>query len=272
MVLVDKVSNIYGDEIGFIEQYDFSRANLDYESRVKAVTTVASICYASEDRSIGSEKLFTKLQQEALGLPSSSFEFVPVLLSMRKVSQCEILANQENFNPLDIEKFGEYVENNKYLLTNLRALLNTVGEEYIDKFYNTEEECEIIKKHFKVFKLKIDLPTRSQLVRHSLLNLQELSRRYTTDKKVPIELYLTDSLKDFEEELKEMIDIYKVLIKKGVKAEEARRVLPQGIYTQIWVGFQPRALKVFLGERTKSSAQKEIRIVAKEIEKMLKKD
>ena len=40
MELLNKKENIFGDDIAFIEQYDFSTANLNEKSRIKAITTV----------------------------------------------------------------------------------------------------------------------------------------------------------------------------------------------------------------------------------------
>ena len=37
---INKIENIFGDDIAFIEQYDFSTANLSEENRIKAITTV----------------------------------------------------------------------------------------------------------------------------------------------------------------------------------------------------------------------------------------
>ena len=45
MELINKKENIFGDDIAFVEQYDFSTANMSDENRIKAITTVASICY-----------------------------------------------------------------------------------------------------------------------------------------------------------------------------------------------------------------------------------
>ena len=38
--LINKKDNIFGDEIAFVEQYDFSTANMSEENRIKAITTV----------------------------------------------------------------------------------------------------------------------------------------------------------------------------------------------------------------------------------------
>ena len=37
MNLINKKDNIFGDEIAFVEQYDFSTANLSEENRIKAI-------------------------------------------------------------------------------------------------------------------------------------------------------------------------------------------------------------------------------------------
>ena len=42
--LVGKVEQVLDGITGFVEHYDFSRANSSYEARVQTVTKVASIC------------------------------------------------------------------------------------------------------------------------------------------------------------------------------------------------------------------------------------
>ena len=84
MELINKKENVFGDDIAFIEQYDFSTANMSEENRIKAITTVASICYQNQ-KAVGSESLYNRLLAESKGLPSSSAEFVPVLLTEEEV-------------------------------------------------------------------------------------------------------------------------------------------------------------------------------------------
>ena len=84
MELINKKENIFGDDIAFVEQYDFSTANLSEENRIKAITQVASICYQNP-KAINSESLYNRLLAESKGLPSSSAEFVPVLLTEEEV-------------------------------------------------------------------------------------------------------------------------------------------------------------------------------------------
>ena len=84
MELINKKENVFGDDIAFVEQYDFSTANLSEENRIKAITQVASICYQNP-KALGSESLYNRLLAESQGLPSSSAEFVPVLLTEEEV-------------------------------------------------------------------------------------------------------------------------------------------------------------------------------------------
>ena len=93
---IHKRTNIFNDDIAFVEQYDFSQANLSEENRLNAITTVASICYQNP-KGIGSESLYNRLLAESHGLPSSSFEFVPVLLGthsdIKHIGPDEIVPN-----------------------------------------------------------------------------------------------------------------------------------------------------------------------------------
>lgn len=66
--LINRKDDIFGDEIAFVEQYDFSTANLNEENRIKAITTVASICYQNP-KAVGSESLYNRLLAESKGLP-----------------------------------------------------------------------------------------------------------------------------------------------------------------------------------------------------------
>ena len=274
MIKINEKKNIFGDEIAFVEQYDFSTANLSEENRIKAITTVASICYQNP-KAIGSESLYNRLLAESKGLPSSSFEFVPVLIPNDKFKYKEDIKIIPN-----TVHFGELIFLNKkdYLLTNYRAIVYDVENNIIDeemlKFFNTEEECEIIKQHFKVFNFKVDLPTRSQMVRHRV-SWQELSRRYVSGERVPFEFYVSERMKDIQSEfldtswtidtdtlITQCLRHYKQALKQGVKPQEARRIIPQSAYTQIWGAFMPKQLDNYFKLRLDESAQWEIRQTA----------
>ena len=190
---------------------------------------------------------------------------------------------------LDIEKYGEWitVEGKKYLLTNYRAVVTDFekfGDKGIDlrKRFNTEEECEIIKQHFKVFLFKVDLPTRSQMVRHRV-SWQELSRRYVSGSKVPFEFYVSEKMKnvksfsnpygyecDTQDIIRICLDHYDEAIAAGVKPQEARRVIPQAAYTQIWGAFMPNQLDNYFKLRLDKHAQWEIQQTAIAMQELIK--
>ena len=88
MELINKKENIFGDDIAFVEQYDFSTANMSEENRIKAITQVASICYQNP-KAVGSESLYNRLMAESQGLPSSSFEMCPILLTEEEVKEIQ---------------------------------------------------------------------------------------------------------------------------------------------------------------------------------------
>ena len=266
-IVIEKINekqNILNDNIGFVENWDFSKANLNEENRILAITQVASICYQNP-KALGSESLYNRLAAESMGLPSSSFEFVPVLLDYENPKHQEILKLEYS----NCKKFGEILDD-RYLLTNYRALVYDFENDK-DKFsfdirtiFNTQEECKIIKEYFKVFLFKVDFPTRSQMVRHRI-SWQELSRRYVSAKRVPFEFYVSDKLKE-NQKVKDLIkqseDLYFELLESGVKPQEARRVIPQMGYTQIWGAFMPKQLDNYFKLRLDEHSQWEIRQTA----------
>ena len=274
-IVIEKINekqNILNDNIGFVENWDFSRANLNEENRILAITQVASICYQNP-KALGSESLYNRLMAESMGLPSSSFEFVPVLLDYENPKHQEILKLEYS----NCKKFGEILDD-RYLLTNYRALVYDFENDK-DKFsfdirtiFNTQEECNIIKNYFKVFLFKVDFPTRSQMVRHRI-SWQELSRRYVSAKRVPFEFYVSEKLKE-NQKVKDLIkqseDLYFELLENGVKPQEARRVIPQMGYTQIWGAFMPKQLDNYFKLRLDEHAQWEIRQTAIVMQELLR--
>ena len=288
MEIIRENNNVFGDGIAFIKEYDFSKANSSHNSRLNAVTEIATVCYASPDK-IGSQGLYDRLANEDIGIPSSAFAFIPVLMN-------EDIMNNFIFDEVEGEvipdclTFGEIISynNKKYLLTNLRALLQDLGwttdykkaQELSEKYFNTsEEDIEIIKKFYKVYKVKMDIATSKQWNRHNF-HLQELSRRYVSGKKVPFDFYIDEkmqkvtSVNDITEytgnyTTQEVIDIcmnhYYSALEQGVKPQDARRIIPQGAYTEIWTGIMPRVLDNMLKLRTKPKTQWEFRQLALQI-------
>lgn len=283
--LLGRVDNVLDGIAGFVEHYDFSKANSSYEARVQAITKVASICYANP-KALGSISLFDRLQAESGGLPSSSYEFIPVLLNLTITStsfdgSSISLSNPKEKFPNCI-KYGQFINN--YLLTNLRALIEDVGPEASLNYLNTsDEEIQIIHDNFKVFLFNVDLSTRAQMVRHRV-SWQELSRRYVSGTKSPFEFYISKKMSKvklniavgenpilipMENLINTAIRFYDSAIDSGVKPEEARRILPQAMMTQIWGAFQPSQLDNWFKLRLDKHAQLEIRCVAQAMQELI---
>ena len=196
-------------------------------------------------------------------------------------------------------KYGEFIDVNgeMFLLTNLRALFHDADRfenQSLKEWYNDSSEAqEIISAHSNVFMAKMDIATARQFNR-TRISLQELSRRYVNGKKEPFEIYLskavvkaspyvyveenisTDPLEEEiisveigVEKLMDMtIEMYLDLIKKGVPAEEARRVIPVGAYTKVWSSFLPEHMDNFYKLRTDGHAQSEIQKLAFAMQKI----
>ena len=281
--LIASKQNIFGDNIAYVESYDFSKANLNNESRLDVITMVASICYANP-KAHGSESLYNRLMAESGGLPSSSFEMVPMLFNYEQIKDDVYALTDVTIEDTNMLKYGEKVEDGKYLLTNFRAVVydfENLGIDLRDHF-NTEAECQIIAKHFKVFKMKVDMPTFGQAVRHRI-NWQVLSRRYVSGSRVPFSFYIADKMKDIrsfpslipvEDGYAKPVDIdtedviaiclehYKAALAAGVKPQVARGIIPQCAYTEAWCAFQPKQFDSFINLRTDTHAQPEIRLLA----------
>ena len=279
--LIAKKPNIFGDNIAYVESYDFSKANMSNESRLDVITLIASICYQSP-KSHGSESLYNRLMAESGGLPSSSFEMVPMLFNYEQLKDDVYALTDVTIEDTNMLKYGEKVEDGKYLLTNFRAVVydfENLGIDLRDHF-STEAECKIIAKHFKVFKMKVDMPTFGQAVRHRI-NWQVLSRRYVSGSRVPFSFYIADQMKKVKtyygytesgsgaNELytDDVIDIclahYEAALKAGVKPQIARGIIPQCAYTEAWCAFQPKQFNSFINLRTDEHAQAEIRLLSK---------
>ena len=275
--LLGRVNNVLDGITGFVEHYDFSRANSSYEARVQAITKVASICYQSP-KALGSISLFDRLQAESGGLPSSSYEFIPILVSMTS-GQSDTISEAARKQ----HKFGVFLKYSQvilakgkvYYLGNLRGLIEDVGPEESLNYLNTsEEEIQIIRDNFKVFLFNVDLSTRAQMVRHRV-SWQELSRRYVSGTKSPFEFYVSKKIRKnpiydrYIEHINDSVEIYNSLLEDGVKPEEARRILPQAMMTQIWGAFQPSQLDNWFKLRLDKHAQSEIRMVAQAMQELI---
>ncbi len=115
------------------------------------------------------------------------------------------------------------------------------------------------------FYIKCPIFVARQWFRHRISSYNEMSMRYVMPDR---EYYVPSNLNDEEErKYKEAIEnafnVYDELLGTDVKKEQARGVLPVGMYTQFYWTINARALMNFLNLRLDRSAQFEIREYAK---------
>ena len=236
---------LYNDGIGKAELWDFSRANENEESRIEAVSAVASICYGKPPKD--AKKLVERLWTESGGLPSSAFEFV------RTGVEPSIIHSLRNLPTLPFDEEER-----------IRVSLAQIQARH--------------REEIATFRIKAPIFIARQVMRHRSFSYQELSRRYTTDKRVPLEFWgfgdKTGDGADFLDGYAGVIDqailVYWQALDVGVRAEVARAVLPLGLYTQFWMMGDVPAWRNYFKLRLDSHTQKEHRELAQAMLELLK--
>ena len=161
----------------------------------------------------------------------------------------------------------------------------------IDIFYHTaskpvDEMLKLIHKvlsvghlstaeHFS-FNILIEGVSRSlthQLVRHRLASYSQQSQRYCKLEDgfkydIPDSISNNHELKDsFQQAMCTLSDLYDVMISQGIKAEDARALLPNACLSNIVVSCNFRQLMHICNERLCTCSQTEIRKLFNEITK-----
>jgi thymidylate synthase (FAD) len=118
-----------------------------------------------------------------------------------------------------------------------------------------------------------------QLVRHRIASFSQQSQRYVDLSKkemayiIPPEISYSDKKrKEFGRAMAEVEAVYQKLIKKGIKPEDARFVLPNACETKLVLTMNARSLTNFFRLRTCRRAQWEIRALAKEMMRLVQKE
>jgi len=130
-----------------------------------------------------------------------------------------------------------------------------------------------LKKHYSVFefldfdfKIQLSIVALKQITRHWNSSMMVKSGRYCKEDKM--DFYLPECI--FEEDVRpfveEAVNLYKQLIESGIKTEDARYFLPQGLMTQMRFKFNLRDfLCSIYPQRHSKKAQKEIRDIVDNI-------
>jgi thymidylate synthase (FAD) len=116
-----------------------------------------------------------------------------------------------------------------------------------------------------------------QLVRHRIASYTQQSQRYVTYD--ALEKFVTppsiannlEAKRDFDETLEKIAETYQKLLKMGVPKEDARFILPNAAKTNIIVTMNARELRHFFNLRCCARSQWEIREVAIEMLRQVKK-
>jgi len=272
-----------------LEMWDFSQSNRSEKDRYETVSGVASICFQSTG--VDPKKLYDKLYTESIGLPSSSFEFVPVVVNEEMsqridngyASVCNLSKDIVQYP--NIMRFGTLIaaSGSVYTLTNLRAVLSDIEflKQYgitinIDELNSNLLGEAIALRNFFVFKIKADISCMRQLMRHRV-SWQEMSRRYVSAKKVPFEFLVNDDMKkacvdgmNYREYFELSTKFYEDCMSNGAHQQEARRFIPVCQMTEVWMAADYTKLINMLKLRTKSSTQQDTREIAIAMTKMLK--
>jgi len=114
-----------------------------------------------------------------------------------------------------------------------------------------------------------------QLVRHRIASFSQQSQRYVEYDN--IEYHIPEKIKrdelalsKYKEHLKSVQELYRYYVDSGIPAEDARYILPNAVTTKVITTFNARSLLNFFLLRCCSRAQSEIRVVAREMLKLVK--
>ncbi len=111
-----------------------------------------------------------------------------------------------------------------------------------------------------------------QFVRHTWLNFNQRSHRYTTvDQFVCPPSFDAEARKIYEDQIKTGLSAYEGLVKRGVKKEDARFVTPQGAATTLLATGPRFVWEDFVAKRNHPKAQWEIRMLAAGLALVLKR-
>ena len=172
---------------GFVELWDFSNTSKSEQGRIEAVSVVSNSVFGQNGKIINAQRLYERIKREAaMNTPGRPFQFVPIVI---KVSKFLCIRPFKNF---EFYKYGTFVKKkHRYFCTNLRNYLKYNRNDVIlDKI----EDHENIYSNFKVFKLKVPMFVRDQLMTHTTLSKVNQSNR--VGKKESMEFYIPADLKE----------------------------------------------------------------------------
>jgi len=242
--LIDKI-DIF--DRGYIELWDFSKANSSSASRIEAAAKIAMVCRNLE--SIKNPlKLYHKLLHEHAGEPSEVIQFIPV---MDNVGRKEFDLEIRDYRFGDIDSDGKF-------RTNLRNYVNPLKVMYCDSVNG-----------FYVFKLKLPVMSVAHITRHGQLSCNQMSERHVKAREYYMPRELTDVLgkEDWDSMIYRLSQKDFDCISKSHKIrQELTNKGSHGLaYTKLWVAgwIQDKSTwNNFFNVRLKNQTQFETRTIA----------
>lgn len=192
----------------------------------------------------------------------------------------------------------DHMGNDLTIVNAARVSFNKTSDEFTDKdkklvkYLAEHEHMSPFEHCVATVIIECPLYIRSQIHRHRTFAYNEVSRRYTSEgldfyvpsiddirKQSKSNRQASDGLLD-EKESQEIIDLmikwhndainlYNLLLDRGVCREQARGVLPQNLMTKFYMTGNLRNLVHFIRLRTHDGAQKEVRDLAFQLEAIL---
>ena len=228
---------------------------------------------------------------ENLGL-TASFR-TPDEIPLINLNHCDIIYKQR-----DVEITNENYENNAELdfgtTTRLLSLDNPPRDLLSFGSFNPEQyimnfvHSHILDLGSVSYWIKMPRIVSQQEARHRENSISQRSQRYVNEAKKIGGFYVPDSIKKLEvrqfnqktnedlsmeevylKKMNEMLSFYDELVGMGVPKDDARNVLPGGIYTQMVVTKPFYTLPHYFKERCSDRAQMEIREPAKALREYL---
>lgn len=166
-----------------------------------------------------------------------------------------------------------------YSSSNIDDILKDMTKDEIDDFnqhlMNLGHESPLEHISFTFGIEGVSRITETQLVRHRIASYSVQSSRYVSrdnfDVVKPQSISNSDHDEEFDKLVKNIENLYNSMIQNGIKKEDARYILPQGMETKLIVTMNMRAILNFFSLRTCMRAQWEIREMAELMLKECKK-
>ncbi len=138
------------------------------------------------------------------------------------------------------------------------------AEKFLIKLIKLGHESSIEPLIFTFNVNGVSVVLTHQLVRHRMASFMQKSFRRKRKLKVEDFVYPKDSpnAEKIKETVKKLIGIYEYLCKNGESPDDARRILPMGMSTEITFTINARSLRNFLHLRLDKKASWEIRELA----------